>query len=119
MVNVNWLWMKDLCVNLAFHNQFEVLWVTDTISSLYFNRENCNKEAAKVFRKYYRRPYFLPPMAEATEGNWFIVSSAQNKTLHVSLLFLCHLYVYYFGALISCRRQAFFKEFKSSHEGMT
>ena len=39
---------------------------------------------AKVFRQYYRRPYFLPPMAEATEGNWFIVSSAQNKTLHVS-----------------------------------
>jgi len=46
--------------------------------------ENCEKEVAKVFRQYYRRPYFLPPMAEATEGNWFIVSSAQNKTLHVS-----------------------------------
>ena len=54
----------------------------------YFNRENCDKDAAKVLRKYYKRPYFLPPMAEAVEGNWFIVSSAQNMTLHVSSLFL-------------------------------
>ncbi|XP_068685909.1 uncharacterized protein [Montipora foliosa] len=46
--------------------------------------ENCEKEPAKLFRKYYRRPYFLPPMAEATEGNFFIVSLEQNKTLHVS-----------------------------------
>lgn len=45
--------------------------------------ENCDKDAAKVLRKYYKRPYFLPPMAEAIEGNWFIVSSAQNMTLHV------------------------------------
>ncbi|KAJ7392637.1 hypothetical protein OS493_010288 [Desmophyllum pertusum] len=40
--------------------------------------ENCEKEAAKVFRQYYRRPYFLPPMTEATEGNWFIVSKAEK-----------------------------------------
>ncbi|KAL9963633.1 hypothetical protein ACROYT_G027159 [Oculina patagonica] len=46
--------------------------------------ENCEKESAKVFRQYYRRPYFLPPMAEATEGNWFIVSSEESKTLTVS-----------------------------------
>ncbi|XP_067036007.1 uncharacterized protein [Acropora muricata] len=46
--------------------------------------ENCQKEAAKLFRKYYRRPYFLPPMAEATEGNFFIVSMGQKKSLHVS-----------------------------------
>lgn len=51
---------------------------------LFVNRENCEKEAAKVFRQYYRRPYFLPPMTEATEGNWFIVSKAENKTLSVS-----------------------------------
>ena len=47
----------------------------------YFNRENCDKDAAKVLRKYYKRPYFLPPMAEAVEGNWFIVSSAQNMNV--------------------------------------
>lgn len=53
----------------------------------YFNRENCDKDAAKVLRKYHKRPYFLPPMAEGVEGNWFIVSSAQNMTLQVSSLF--------------------------------
>ena len=37
-----------------------------------------------MFRQYYKRPYFLPPMAEATEGNWFIVSSGKNRTLSVS-----------------------------------
>ena len=50
------------------------------------NRDNCEKESAKVFRQYYRRPYFLPPMAEAVEGNWFLVSSGENKTLNVSFL---------------------------------
>ena len=38
-----------------------------------------------MFRQYYRRPYFLPPMAEAVEGNWFIVSSGESKTLSVSI----------------------------------
>lgn len=51
---------------------------------MFSNRDNCEKESAKVFRQYYRRPYFLPPMAEAVEGNWFIVSSGENKTLNVS-----------------------------------
>lgn len=37
-----------------------------------------------MFRQYYRRPYFLPPMAEAVEENWFIVSSGESKTLSVS-----------------------------------
>ena len=37
-----------------------------------------------MFRQYYRRPYFLPPMAEADEGNWFIVSTGENKRLNVS-----------------------------------
>lgn len=46
--------------------------------------ENCEKEAAKLFRKYYRRPYFMPPMTEGTEGNWFIVSLGENKTLSVN-----------------------------------
>lgn len=53
------------------------------IFCLFSNRDNCEKELAKVFRQYYRRPYFLPPMAEASEGNWFIVSSGENKTLNV------------------------------------
>lgn len=56
------------------------------MSDYFYNRENCEKEAAKVFRKYYRRPYFMPPMTEATEGNWFIVSLGENKTLSVSFL---------------------------------
>ena len=51
---------------------------------VFSNRDNCEKESAKVFRQYYKRPYFLPPMAEAVEGNWFLVSSGENKILHVS-----------------------------------
>ena len=54
---------------------------------VFSNRDNCEKESAKVFRQYYRRPYFLPPMAEAVEGNWFLVSSGENQTLNVSFSF--------------------------------
>ena len=53
---------------------------------VFSNRNNCEKESAKVFRQYYRRPYFLPPMAEAVEGNWFLVSSGENQSLNVSFL---------------------------------
>lgn len=53
------------------------------LHGVFVNRENCQKEAAKLFRKYYRRPYFFPPMAEATEGNFFIVSMGQKKSLQV------------------------------------
>ena len=53
---------------------------------MFSNRDHCEKESAKVFRHYYRRPYFLPPMAEAVEGNWFLVSSGENDTLDVSFL---------------------------------
>ena len=56
-----------------------------TLNIFFSNRDNCEKESAKVFRQYYRRPYFLPPMAEAVEENWFIVSSGESKTLNVSI----------------------------------
>ncbi|XP_031554788.1 uncharacterized protein LOC116291718 [Actinia tenebrosa] len=46
--------------------------------------ENCEKKAAREFRQFYRRPYFLPPMVEADEGNWMIVSSGGSKSLRVS-----------------------------------
>ncbi|XP_028400553.1 uncharacterized protein LOC114523724 isoform X2 [Dendronephthya gigantea] len=32
--------------------------------------ENCEPATAKSIRKFYRRPYFLPPMAEAAAENW-------------------------------------------------
>lgn len=46
-------------------------------------RENCDKNGAKVFRKFYQRPYFLPPMVESDEANFLIVSSGGSKTLKV------------------------------------
>ncbi|KAK3754034.1 hypothetical protein QZH41_020301, partial [Actinostola sp. cb2023] len=48
--------------------------------------ENCDKEAAKELRKFYRRPYFLPPMVEAAEGNWMIISSGGSKSLKVIIV---------------------------------
>ena len=45
-------------------------------------RENCEPAIAKSIRKFYRRPYFLPPMAEAAAENWIFVSydSGNNET---------------------------------------
>lgn len=84
MPRQKWKRQNPLC---ATWNDSNLLLLNMCAPTSYFNRENCDKDAAKVLRKYYKRPYFLPPMAEAVEGNWFIVSSAQNMTLHVSSLF--------------------------------
>ena len=83
MPRQKWKLQNPLC---ATWNDSNLLLLNMCSPTSYFNRENCDKDAAKVLRKYYKRPYFLPPMAEAVEGNWFIVSSAQNMTLHVSSL---------------------------------
>lgn len=84
MLRHKWKLQNPWC---ATWNDSNLLLLNMCAPSSYLNRENCDKDAAKVLRKYYKRPYFLPPMAEAVEGNWFIVSSAQNMTLHVSSLF--------------------------------
>ncbi|CAB3982017.1 Hypothetical predicted protein [Paramuricea clavata] len=44
--------------------------------------ENCEPATAKSIRKFYRRPYFLPPMAEAATENWIFAAygSENNET---------------------------------------
>ncbi|XP_046852412.1 uncharacterized protein LOC124445710 [Xenia sp. Carnegie-2017] len=41
--------------------------------------ENCKPSLAKKLRKFYQRPYFLPPMAEASPENWIFVSDSDSK----------------------------------------
>ena len=47
-------------------------------SSLFF-RDNCDLKAAKHFRLYYKRPYFLPPMAEASKTSTFLVAKGKME----------------------------------------
>ena len=62
-----------------------------------------------MFRQYYRRPYFLPPMAEAVEENWFIVSSGESKTLNVSIS------GHYFDMVREATEKNFFQSLPHSH----
>ena len=39
--------------------------------------ENCEPKAAKVFRLYAKRPYFLPAMAEASKANQIIIAKGR------------------------------------------
>ncbi|XP_077996127.1 uncharacterized protein LOC144449465 [Glandiceps talaboti] len=41
--------------------------------------ENCNDRPVKQIRKYYQRPYFIPPMVEMRMSNWIFVSSGVRK----------------------------------------
>ena len=42
---------------------------------LSISRTNCHLPAIKVFRSYYQRPYFLPPMVESATENFVAFSS--------------------------------------------
>lgn len=53
-------------------NFVELLYVFN-FATLFF-RENCEPATAKSIRKFYRRPYFLPPMAEAATENWIFAA---------------------------------------------
>lgn len=47
-------------------------------SNLYFFfRENCVPKAAKVFRWFTKRPYFLPAMAELSKANQLVVAKGE------------------------------------------
>ena len=46
---------------------------------MFFFRENCDLKAAKHFRLNYRRPYYLPQMAEAAKMNSFLVAKGQSE----------------------------------------
>lgn len=40
----------------------------------YVHWNNCGKAAQKFLRKFYLRPYFLPPMFEMMHSNWILMS---------------------------------------------
>lgn len=47
----------------------------EDVSEYYAYWENCEKEAARAFREFFKRPYFLPPMVQLSDTNWVYVSS--------------------------------------------
>ncbi|CAF1084348.1 unnamed protein product [Adineta steineri] len=41
---------------------------------------NCKREALRIIREYYSKPYFLPSsVGQTLTGNWFFISSGLNK----------------------------------------
>lgn len=59
------------------------------ITNWYAHWENCEKNAAKVLRQFYKRPYFIPPMVEMAEPNWIFLASQyrgkKNKPADIAL----------------------------------
>ena len=49
------------------------------IPGAFFFRENCETATAKSIRKFYRRPYFLPAMAEAAAENWIFAAHGSKN----------------------------------------
>eukprot|EP00794_Sanderia_malayensis_P004614 gene4614-5220_t len=50
----------------------------DQIKGKYYaSWDNCDLKAAKFFRRYYKRPYYLPPMAEASKRNSFLIAKGK------------------------------------------
>lgn len=47
----------------------------ENITSFYAHWENCRLPAAKAFRSFYRRPYFLQTSVETSHTNWIFISS--------------------------------------------
>nr|XP_002735993.2 PREDICTED: uncharacterized protein LOC100373668 [Saccoglossus kowalevskii] len=41
--------------------------------------QNCMDTARKTFRRFYSRPYCIPPMVEMMNSNWLFMSSGVNK----------------------------------------
>lgn len=66
---------------------------------IWIGRDNCDLKAAKHFRLNYKRPYYLPPMAEAAKMSTFFVAKGKSddavpvcyfsfKIFYFALLFL-------------------------------
>lgn len=56
------------------------------------HRSNCDLSAANTLRTHYKRPYFLPPVAESSKTDWiFMGSPGYGAHMHVraSSLNLC------------------------------
>lgn len=43
-----------------------------------FSRSNCNFGCMKAFRKFYQRPYFIPPMVGVSEENFVLVGQKET-----------------------------------------
>ncbi|XP_029642285.1 uncharacterized protein LOC115216908 [Octopus sinensis] len=54
--------------------------VSGELTGYYAHWENCFKPAAKVFREYYKRPYFLSPVVQMDDTNWIYISSGFKST---------------------------------------
>ncbi|CAK9297699.1 unnamed protein product [Gordionus sp. m RMFG-2023] len=61
--------------------------LSGSVSKFYAYWENCEKRAAKTFRKLYKRPYFLPGMAEIATPNWVFISKSfiGNKYFNIPI----------------------------------
>lgn len=57
------------------HRAFLRRVIREDISEYYAYWENCEKEAGRAFREFFRRPYFLPSMVQLSDTNWVYVSS--------------------------------------------
>lgn len=54
----------------------------------YIGWSNCNDEAGKILRKYYREPYFLPNTSENIALNWiFMGGPGSGAHMHASIEF--------------------------------
>ncbi|XP_013789971.1 uncharacterized protein LOC106473840 [Limulus polyphemus] len=63
--------------NLRFHTPqkfLQKLKQNPHMDRWYVHWENCEKATEKFLRKFYRRPYFIPPMLEMIQSNWIMMS---------------------------------------------
>ncbi|CAH1800506.1 unnamed protein product [Owenia fusiformis] len=69
----------DFTTNLKIpngnHRAFLKKAASGNINNYYAHWSNCDKQAAKVLRQFYKRPYFIPPMVEFRYSNWLFVSN--------------------------------------------
>lgn len=60
--------------------EFADAYIKGELTAPYFvSWDNCDLKAAKHFRLHYKRPYFLPPMAEAAKTNVFLVAEGIHE----------------------------------------
>lgn len=56
----------------------------------YIGWSNCHDAVAKVLRKYYSKPYFLPKSAENNAVDWiFMGGPGDGAQMHVNIIFSC------------------------------
>lgn len=67
MNNVQAASLEEFLDNLLSYNNFIGYWF------------NCNFACMKAFRKYYRRPYFVPPMVGSSEQNFVVLGSNKGE----------------------------------------